>query len=172
MRQIIGLMGKAGCGKSTAASVLAGYGYQRMRFAQPLKAMLRTLGLTVEQTDGDQKEIPCSLLGGKTPRWAMQTLGTEWGRDLIDQDLWVRAAMKVVRDKGGFFVFDDVRFDNEATAIWDAGGSIWRIGREQTIVTAANHISEQAVADLLPDLYLANNGTIADLQERINEHML
>jgi hypothetical protein len=62
-------------------------GFARVRFAGPLKAMMAALGCTNAEIDGDRKEVPCDLLGGKSPRWAMQTLGTEWGRKLIGDDL-------------------------------------------------------------------------------------
>ena len=41
-----------------------------------------------EEIDGRWKEHPCSLLLNKTPRYAMQTLGTEWGRELIGENIW------------------------------------------------------------------------------------
>ena len=89
---IIGLTGLAGSGETTVARHLMGmHGFVRHRMAEPLKSMLKALGLTEQQIDGDLKEVPCELLGGKTPRHAMQTLGTEWGRDLISQNLWVKA---------------------------------------------------------------------------------
>ena len=48
--------------------------------------MLYQLGLGEAHIEGALKEVPCELLGGKTPRYAMQTLGTEWGRDTDQQD--------------------------------------------------------------------------------------
>ena len=117
---IVALTGPAGCGKTTVAKGLERHGFARVRFAGPLKAMLRTLGLTEDQVDGDQKETPCDLLCGKTPRAAMQALGTEWGRDCVGENLWVNAAMKQVDEYialGVSVVIDDCRFDNEAEAV-------------------------------------------------------
>src|SRR4051794_965130 len=63
-RTIIAFTGLAGSGKSTAAHHLVNRrGFQRVRFAGPLKAMMASLGLTHEQIEGAEKESPCALLG-------------------------------------------------------------------------------------------------------------
>lgn len=159
--RLIGLVGYAGSGKSLAADCLAPHGYYRTRFAAPLKDMLRSLGLTQAEVDGHLKEVPCELLGGKTPRHAMITLGTEWGRNLIDYNLWVRVTMHKVNhslsvgDKK--VVIDDVRFPNEAQAIRDAGGTIWRIDRVG-VGAGSSHISETGQEDIEPDVIVINDG--------------
>lgn len=145
-RTIVAFTGLAGSGKSTAAAHLVHcHGFQRVRFAGPLKAMLAALGLTPEQIDGSEKETPCDLLGGKTPRYAMQTIGTEWGRYLIASDLWIRAWKAAVAKvpAGVPVVVDDCRFPNEAEAVRAAGGVIIRIDRPGAGAGAAGHVSEQ-----------------------------
>lgn len=145
-RTIVAFTGLAGSGKSTAAAHLVNHhGYQRVRFAGPLKAMMAALGCTQEQIDGSEKELPCELLGGKTPRYAMQTIGTEWGRDLIASDLWIRAwNAAVAKVPAGLpVVVDDCRFPNEAEAVRAAGGVIIRIERPGAGACAADHVSEQ-----------------------------
>jgi hypothetical protein len=132
---VIGLVGAKGCGKSTVANLLVEtYGFQRLRLADPLKEMLKTLGLTEAQVDGDQKEASLAFLCGKTPRHAMQTLGTEWGRNLIGGDLWVNACQqRIMRLATGrkrrMIVVDDVRFPNEVRMIREMGGLIWSVRR-------------------------------------------
>lgn len=144
-RTIIAFTGLAGAGKSTAAAHLVQrHGYERVRFAGPLKSMLAALGCTQEQIDGSEKETPCDLLCGKTPRQAMQWLGTEFGRNLIGDDIWIRA-WKAAVDRlpaGVPVVVDDLRFPNEAEAVRAAGGVIVRIDRPGA-GTAWNHVSEQ-----------------------------
>jgi hypothetical protein len=160
---IIGLCGLAGAGKSTARIGLCLRGWHWRPFAGPLKAMLQAMGLNPDETDGALKEAPCALLGGKTPRHAMQTLGTEWGRMLIDPDLWVRSwAARLPED--GDVVADDVRFRNEAEAIRDLGGRVIMIVRPG-LVSAGTHVSEKMMFE--PDETIVNDGDRAALRRRL-----
>lgn len=138
--KLVGLAGPKGAGKSYVAGVLQTHCYCcRVGFADPLKRMLMTLGLTRAQCySAGEKESPCDLLCGKTPRHAMQTLGTEWGRDMISNDVWVRATLfEIYRQMKNApaerpalrFVIEDVRFPNEAKAIRQAGGRLWEVRR-------------------------------------------
>ncbi len=139
--KVIGFCGAAGAGKSTAADRLVHcHGFRRVRFAGPLKRMMWALGLDERHTDGALKELPCGLLGGRTPRFAMQTLGTEWGRDIIAQDLWLRAWRAEVTAACKLVVVDDVRFANEAEAVRQAGGTLIRITGRGGI--SGGHVSE------------------------------
>lgn len=141
--KVIVLTGQAGSGKSTIAAQLATQGYATVKFAGPLKAMLRALGLTDAEIEGVLKEKPCPLLGGRTPRHAMQTLGTEWGRNLIAPDLWVVAwqhAVRGVLSSGGRVVVDDCRFRNELAAAMEMGGVAVRLVRNGAGTVA--HVSE------------------------------
>ena len=140
---IIGFCGPAGSGKSTAAAhLVAHYGFTRVRFAGPLKAMMRALGCSEREVDGDLKETPCALLGGRTPRQAMQWLGTEWGREMIAGDLWLRA-WAVEAEQHDHVVCDDVRFPNEEAAIRARGGIIVRIECPWAASAGSGHASEQ-----------------------------
>jgi hypothetical protein len=168
-RQVIAFTGLAGSGKSTAAAHLCDvHGFERVRFAGPLKSMMAALGLTETEIDGDRKEMPCALLGGKTPRLAMQTIGTEWGRDIIDPDLWIRAWQAAVDHLPAAVpvVVDDCRFPNEASAVRAAGGTLVRIVRVGAGAGAAGHSSEGQ--ELPFDLEITNNGSPDDLQRRLD----
>lgn len=162
---LIALTGPAGAGKSTAAAWLARHrGYARVSFAAPLKAMLEAIGIDPAALDrGPAKAAPHPLLCGATPRRAMQTLGTEWGRHLIHPDLWVRLAEAPVcaaLDHGGRVVIDDLRFPNEAAMIRRHGGTIIRIERPGALAPsaagAASHASEHQ--PITPDLTIRNAG--------------
>lgn len=167
MHKIIALVGPAGCGKSTVAAMLAAQGFAVVKFADPLKDMLRGLGLAEAQIEGAEKEGPCSLLGGKSPRYAMQTLGTEWGRGLIAQDIWVSAwldrAWAAHRTRP--VVADDCRFRNEAAAVRVLGGQIWRIIGRGGI--DGDHASETEMAGITADVALDNSGTLDALRHRV-----
>jgi hypothetical protein len=164
--RLIGFCGPAGAGKTYAANYLAeAYGYSRVRFAAPLKAMMRALGLSDDEVDGPLKEQPCALLGGKTARHAMQTLGTEWGRELIGSELWIRvwgrAAARFL-DSGLPVVVDDVRFANEAAAIWSRHGLLVRIDRPGSgSASGAAHASENQA--LHYDALVHNTGNAVQL---------
>lgn len=157
---LVGLCGPAGVGKSTIATLLADvYAFERLRFAGPLKSMLRELGLTQAQVDGNQKETPCALLCGKTPRQAMQYLGDEWGRQLIGPDIWVHAALNKANKYlaiGRSVVIDDVRYDNEAQEILRQGGVIIRLVR-QGFEPSTEHASEEGLSGYLVTYFVSNN---------------
>lgn len=163
-RLIIGLSGRIGCGKSTIAEHLElAHGYHRHRMAGPLKAMMRCLGLDDRHIEGSLKEQPCDVLGGATPRYAMQTIGTEWGRDLIHKDLWANAWAATL-PAAGDVVCEDVRFQNEAEAVRAAGGVVIRIERE--CETGSVHVSEKSLPE--PDFAITNDVDIAYLLGKID----
>lgn len=143
--KIIGLTGYKGSGKSTVAEILCDdFGFERFGFADPLKQMMRQLGLNDEQLNGNLKEIPCDLLSGNTPRFAMQTLGTEWGRDCLDYDFWVNLwKYRIEKSKTGHVVVDDCRFENEIQAIRNLNGTIINVIRTD-IKPTDKHISENS----------------------------
>lgn len=162
MTRLLGIAGRAGSGKSTAAQVLIDAGWHRVKLAGPLKNMLRAIGLSDRHIEGDLKSVSCDLLGGRTPRYAMQTLGTEWGRDLISSTLWLDIAQRDISaalSEGRSVVIDDVRFQSEAELVRALGGTVLRI--ERTGVDKGSHISE---ADVTADIDYDNCGTEQELR--------
>ena len=161
--KIVALVGASGCGKSTVAEILYGLGYHRMKFSQPLKDMLKALGLTDEHTEGKVKEVPCALLSGRTPRHAMQTLGTEWARDKMDKDFWLNIwRAKVDRHFGDMIVAEDCRYANEAALVKSMGGALWKIDRPGH--TFSGHQSETEMEFIKGDVVIHNHGNEADLK--------
>lgn len=167
---LIGLTGLAGSGKSVVADILMReFGFTRVKFADPLKNMLRAMladaGHIAEDVErmleGDLKEVEIPEIG-VTPRHLMVTLGTEWGRDLVRQDLWTRlwAARADCFDR---VVVDDVRFPNEVDLIRARGGQVWHL--ERPGLTASDHISEQLA--VTPDLTFVNDRTLEGLQAAV-----
>ena len=51
----------------------------------------------------------------------------------------------------GRVIFDDVRFANEAVAIRNAGGKVYRVSRNDFEVRADSHISELGLPEELID---------------------
>lgn len=171
MRTIIGFAGLIGSGKTTAAmQLIREYNFRRVRFATPLKAMMRSLGLTNEEVDGKLKELPCDLLCGKTPRWAQQSIGTEWGRELIGEAIWTNAWQRSVNllPPHAGVVADDVRFANEAEIIRSLGGAVIRIDRPGVglqVTPQGSHASEAIAFDV--DAVIVNDSTEAALLDKI-----
>lgn len=171
---VIAIMGRAGSGKTTIAKHLElNHGYVRASFAEILKDMLQKLGLSREEIYGSLKEEPCSLLLGKTPRQAMQTLGTEWGRDLIHQDLWANA-WKVrtagLLALGHKVVCDDCRYENEVKFIRTFhGAKIWKAERlEKDLSDLPTHFSEKDFESIQPDRVFLNFSTVEELKGHID----
>tara|TARA_R100000152_G_C6782121_1_gene218521 strand:+ start:5881 stop:6447 length:567 start_codon:yes stop_codon:yes gene_type:complete len=141
--KILGLHGPKGCGKSTFAKVLVEkYGFERLSFAEPIKRMLIAMGVPEHCiNDPVLKETPLQDLK-VTPRFLMQTLGTEWMRKTVDPLGWVRVAESRLRAGGNrYWVIDDVRFVNETEMIHTLGGKVIKL--DAPIENKDNHPSEQ-----------------------------
>ncbi len=170
--QIIGITGRKYHGKDSVARELEAEGFTVVRFAGPLKAMLRAFYeehnvptvLIYRKLEGDLKEQPCEFLNGNTPRHAMQTLGTEWGRDSIHPKLWVDSLKRRVADLAKVAI-PDVRFDNECAAVHELGGKVARVDASKRVPPHgySDHSSETAIGQLPVDFELDNNGTPFEL---------
>lgn len=171
-RRIIGILGVAGSGKTLVSRHLVQeYGFTRTRFADPIKTMLKAgLGLTDEELDGEKKMQPIARLCNRTPRHFMQTLGTEWGRRLINQEIWINAWRNRILDIEGSVVIDDVRFPNEALAVRAAGGELWRVYRPG--LNTQDHISERANRDITEDVFITNATSIDLLLKSVDVLMI
>lgn len=175
--KIVAFCGLAGSGKSTAAEYLADeYGFTRTRLATPLKAMLRAYlatvgvdGVTVERMiEGDLKEVPSDVLAGRTPRYTMQTLGCEFGRDIMGPSFWVHAWKRACDEALGAGAWgvcvEDVRFPDEAEAIRAKGGKVICIVRPG--LTVGSHRSE--AMGFSPDHTIRNDGPVEILCARLD----
>lgn len=158
---IIAFKGKGRSGKSTAAGFMLDKGYAKTSFAEPLRRMLRAIGLTDEELVGSLKEAPCAALSGRSPRVALQLLGTEWGRAL-NESFWTNiwsARAKSVHDHGFGVVADDCRYQNEADVVREMGGFVIEIintSQEPAPVGIDGHASE--TQDFDPDITVVHNG--------------
>jgi hypothetical protein len=103
-----------------------------------------------------------------TPRFAMQALGTEFGR-WMSPNLWVNLALRKAEQAQpeDIVVITDVRFLNEAQAIQNAGGVVWKIQRDAVEDSGDTHASELEQDAIVPDLLLDNNGTLEDLRDGV-----
>jgi hypothetical protein len=178
MTKIIAFVGVAGAGKTTAASYVVKIGppltprveMRRYNFATPIKdmtiALLKACGVVEKDArqmvlNPDLKGVPVPQVGGFTPRTLMQTIGTEWGREVMHEDFWITLALHRINTaikKGYGVVYDDLRFENEANMVRALGGAVVGIrGRQATLdPTSAAHASENQHPE--PDFWIENDG--------------
>lgn len=100
-------------------------------------------------------------------RELMQRQGTEAGRNIFGENFWVAAAMSEIGDSNAV-VFTDVRFDNEAEAIRNAGGFIIEVVRPG-YEPVNDHASDAGLSGDLIDAIVLNHGSVNDLHETITE---
>lgn len=167
----IGITGKAGAGKDTIGDYLVQHhGFLKFAFANPLKCMIDTAFGPIAWSDRRVKETPLPKIG-KSPRELAQTLGLEWGRQVVHPDVWVilmeQAVAEVERAEWAGaagvegVVITDVRFENEADWIRARGGEVWHVRRDTAGV--ADHPSENGIALKEGDGVFLNHSTIDDL---------
>lgn len=169
--KLVGLTGAAGSGKDTAADYLvAHHAWRKVSFAQPLKdGLCAMFGWSPDQLlDREWKERVLPDIG-KSPRQLMQTIGTEWGRELVHPNLWLLLARQNIASKLEYrdVVVSDVRFDNEAEMIRSMGGTIVHISRAR-IASVSPHVSESGVMMLPADIRLLNDGGFPELYAAMN----
>lgn len=179
---LIGLTGAAGAGKDTvAAHLFQTHGCLKLALADPLYHMVSAMtGLPVEQlADRTVKEADIAWVG-TSPRRLLQTLGTEWGRGTLGDDIWIKHLFRRIdkysevlgRWQAGFVV-TDVRFANEAAAIRGRGGHIIEIVRPTPLSgvpdEARQHSSEAGVPNELVDVTIVNDTDVAGLLARVDK---
>lgn len=171
-RRLVGLAGKKQCGKDTVAGYLVReHGFEQDSFAEPIRKFVADLcSYTRQELEAKKEEV--HPVYGQTPRMMMQTLGTEWGRNTIKDSIWLAGLLLRLAASGAdSIVISDLRFDNEAEAIREAGGVIIHLARGVRGVVDS-HASESGVTVAENDYYIPNKGTIADLDAEICELIL
>lgn len=169
MTTLIGLIGVAGSGKSTAARILCDrLGAVEVSLADPIKRIAGELfGFDRQQLYGPSEcRNAVDQRYNITPRHVLQTLGS-WGREM-HEGIWVDAALRLAAQHP-VAVIPDVRYHNEADAIHAAGGCLIRIVRPGAglVGAAAQHPSELAQSTIRADAVVTNDGSIEDLRVRL-----
>lgn len=163
---IIGIHGPLNGGKDTVATIIQAQHpdkFNRYAFARPLKDALKVLlGFTQEQLEDRVLKEQVDSFWGFTPRKAMQLLGTEFGRDMLRKDIWIKRAELEVETNaalGKSTIITDVRFENEAE---------WLRGRDDAVLIYIvapdlvkderyTHASEAGVSRADTDIVLVND---------------
>lgn len=174
---LIGITGRAGAGKTTAAKYIESiHSLHRLSFASLLKKIAEELypWFTDDQLYGQTKDIIDTKLG-KSPRRVLQLLGTEVGR-LIWEDTWidaVRRDIQKLRDDGAVgAVIDDVRFLNEMQMVNELDGTLWVIKRplidNNPIAPIHSSESYEDVIDKYNHITIPNGDSIQELYYTID----
>ena len=172
---IYGISGKKGSGKDLVGKIIQGNTqppYRVMKFADKIKDIVCLL-TGCSRDDLENREFKERELGeewdGLTPRRILQLLGTEAGRQVIHNNLWVNALFADYDTSSNYdskWIITDVRFENECQAIKDRGGIIIRINRDSDVVD--DHTSETALDNYDGfDFVVDNNGSIDDLTNNL-----
>ena len=192
--KLIGVTGLARSGKDHAADSLADLmKLHKYAFAEPLKTMLKSV-FGDHFHEGDRSGICPETC--KSYRVMMQTLGTEWGREMMNPQVWVNlvarrwkeveAGCHLVqqgRDHTGYkgyiaegMVLSDVRFDSEAEWIQLNGGVIVEIVRPEhkslvekvkKVVGLEGHQSERGISRHYITHTIVNDGTLVDFDIKL-----
>jgi hypothetical protein len=183
---LIGVSGYAQAGKDSIGGILCdAWGFERVGFADALKAVLRDLDPRVEVTNPPRPGEGGWVMESVMTKWIVDNgPGWEWlkantvardylqrlgvaVREHVDPDAWVNAALRGLKP-GGAYVITDLRFPNEYEAIRERGGQVWRVTRPGTAPVNA-HVSETALDGHEFDETIVNDGTLADLAVRVGE---
>lgn len=194
--KLIGLSGYARAGKDEAAKALMELGYERIAFADKLRDFLYALNpivmgkFQIDTKYGDSEAIPYVTRYNRlrdiidehgwdgyknTPyvdeiRPLLQRLGTEAGREVLWDSIWIDAALHGLKDDGKY-VITDARFPNEAEAIKSRGGQVWRIERlgnsPAVMPDGTIHRSETSLDDWEFDKTIHNDGTLEEFHNKI-----
>jgi len=176
VKKLIGLYSPAAqSGKSSVAKFLAQEcGYEVVPFAQTLKEMLIPVLNALGYNNDDAYRLVHVDKAIVVPRaevsvrHMLRTLGTEWGRQCVHPDIWLRCWEERIKPHD-LVVADDVRFPNEAELIRRLGGELWCVERPGVLRTH-EHASEGSL-----DTYqhftklIANNGSLSDLVDKLRE---
>lgn len=177
--RLIGLHGFARSGKDSVAHVLKHYGYEQIVLARPILDALITLNPIVQaDTKGRTYRFNEVLVeegyeeAKKTLefRRLMQVFGTEVGRGIMGDDVWLEVADKKMT-VGQRYVISDVRFQNEADWIKDHGGMLVKVVRPGYGPVNA-HASDAGLPDSEFDLIIPNDGTLQDLAHRVHSDIV
>lgn len=173
--RIVALAGLKGSGKSTVAKLFELNGYHRMAFADPVKKAVHGVAGIEDPIliDLTPKEALGTVLGYSSLRKAYQTLGTEWGRDTIDEGIWVKKinsrllyissylstlrAANVEVPEVVNIVIDDLRFpDTELEWLQSIGATVVFVDGRDSFKD--NHRSETGIARIrkASDYFISN----------------
>lgn len=193
---VVGLLGRAGSGKSTAAKHLENvFQARRFLFSKPLKEFAKVLyDFTDEQVYGTQEQKEAiDPRWGFSPRTGMIRIG-DGGRNTLGKKLWINACFDSIeedyfqlkqRPKGNdeieaytLYVIEDMRYPNEAGMLREDPRFHGRVVKlicpdsvSTAFVNAPSELSVDAVPEFLLDGIITSHRSpdSIDLKDKITE---
>lgn len=173
---LIGLSGYARSGKDTVGKYLVDrHGFTKFAFADALKEVAYILNPIVDIT---QEYEFIRLAEGvdqigwdetkKAPevRRILQVLGTECGREVLGENIWVDIISRKIW-KYEKVVITDARFPNELAFIKMRGGFSWWIDRDE-VGPLNSHVSENTVTCKDANGIIYNNRDFEHLYKNVD----
>jgi hypothetical protein len=161
---VIGIHGPLNGGKDTVAKILMELRpglFKTYAFARPLKqAGMVLFGFTMEHFEDRVLKETVDPFWGFSPRKAMQLLGTEYGRDMLREDIWIKRAEREIelnKAQGFKTIITDVRFENEAQWIRSLGRLVYLSVPNLVRDEKYNHASETGITEADTDLAISND---------------
>lgn len=179
-RKIIGIGGKLRSGKDTVADhLVSAHGFTKLGTSSPLLRAALVLDPVIPDfpTVGTSSRLSAVVesigyVEAKTHpevRRFLQVLGTDFGRNMVDPNVWVTMFEKEIRDTPGDVVITGLRFPNEVDLITLMGGDTWYISREHEVEQlGTSHASENAVSRKDFRYSVSNLGTLRDLYYEVD----
>jgi hypothetical protein len=138
--QYYAFVGKMKTGKTTISKMLVeDHDYERFSFATPVKYQAMALvNHFLTWNKSDKRISLADIERDKTfYRPLLQYVGTQLGRELVDDNIWIDAfkeSFRAAEGSGPSFkaVIDDCRFVNEAEALRELGFKIIKLKRDET----------------------------------------
>lgn len=113
-----------------------------------------------------KQNIPEEAIIKTTPRLLLQSIGTQWGRMMINPNIWVLSTLRKWNDNQNWII-TDVRFPNEAEAIKERGGVLIKVERPG-MKNNDPHPSENALNDYSDfDYFVLNDEGLEEMQEQV-----
>lgn len=164
---VIAFSGNKGVGKDTCAAVLIDrLHFEQMAFADAVKNHCASIfALSPEQLHGDLKDVVDARYR-KSPRELLQLFGTDFVRNMVDNEFWLKVMKARVRAASGPVVITDCRFQNEVDMVKEAGGVVIYIQRG----TSAEQVHESEQTHTLKNIDHVIHNTFASAQE-LQEHV-
>lgn len=179
---LIACHGLPGAGKDAFARFLLenhlDCNWERIAFASPLKRGLSTmLNIPMEDIENPAIKNEPNYKFGRSIRHMAQSLGTEWGRNLIHDNLWVEIAREEITsrlNRGINVIVTDLRFPNEVDLIRELGGYVIHIIRNDNphVVASLNsglksHPSDSSLPAGSVDFTIENNDTLEIFRRKV-----